>query len=165
MNWSEKIQVKKGTVGETIVIKKLEERGYIVYAPITESAHAFDFLAIKDKKIFKIAEIKSKARLNKFEATGINIRNFNEYLYIYENQNIDVILFFVDEHPKEERIYCQNLGELIKPKTIKGIDFPNTKIVSGIILFSLSDMQEVCKLTEAEIYELKKYSSRNYEYK
>ena len=86
MNWNDRIQVKKGNLGEEIVLKKLEEKGYIVYKSITEKDHAFDFLAVKDKKVFIIAEVKSKARFNKFEATGIDIKSFEEYKYIYENQ-------------------------------------------------------------------------------
>jgi hypothetical protein len=163
-NWNNKIQVKKGNLGEKIVLGILEQKGYIVYQSITDKAHAFDFLAIKDKKIFKIAEIKSKARLNKFNATGINIKNYEEYLHIYETQKIDTILFFVDEHPKEKRIYCQQLSELMKDKTIDKIKYPNTKIVNGIILFSLNDMIHVKDLSDNEINELIGFSSRKYNY-
>jgi len=164
MNWEDKIQVKKGNLGENIVKETLEKRGYIVYRPVTEKAHAFDFLAVKDKKVFVIAEVKSKARFNKYEATGINLSNFKEYKFIYENQNIDVILFFVDEHPKEKRIYCQKLSILMQEKKVDGIKYPNLEISQGKILFSLSDMVTVCELTEEQLNELKKYSSRNYEY-
>lgn len=164
MNWNERIQVKKGNLGEEIVLKKLEEKGYIVYKSITEKAHAFDFLAVKDKKVFIIAEVKSKARFNKFEATGIDIKSFEEYKYIYENQKIDIVLFFVDEHPKEERIYCQKLSILMQEKIINEIQYPNFNISKGKILFSLSDMKELCKLTKEQLNELKKYSSRSHEY-
>jgi Holliday junction resolvase-like predicted endonuclease len=163
-NWHNKIQVKKGNLGEKIVLNILEQKGYIVYQSITNKAHTFDFLAIKDKKIFKIAEIKSKARLNKFDATGINIKNYKEYVYIYETQKIDTILFFVDEHPKEKRIYCQQLSELMKEKIIDKIKYPNTKIINGIILFSLNDMIHVKDLSDTEINELKNLSLRKYDY-
>lgn len=115
----------------------MENKGYVVYRCITEKAHAFDFLAIKDKKVFIIAEVKSKARFNKFEATGVDLRNFYEYKYIHDTQNIDVLLFFVDEHPKEERIYCQKLSVLMQEKIINGVQYPNTKIATGKIIFSL----------------------------
>jgi len=164
MGWEDKTQVKKGNIGEAIVLKSLESKGYIVYKAVTDAAHAFDFLAIKDKKVFLIAEIKSKARLNKYEATGIDTRHFEEYLNIFNTQKIDVIIFFVDEHPKEERIYCQKLSELIKPKIIQGVDYPNTRISKGIVLFSMSDMINVQKLSKEQLAELKKYSSRSYDY-
>jgi hypothetical protein len=164
MNWENKITVKKGNFGEDIVRKSFEKKGYVVYKCITEKAHAFDFLAVKDKKVFLIAEIKSKARLNKFYATGIDTRHYNEYLVIMDNMKMDIILFFVDEHPKEERIYCQKLSILKIEKKIDNIKFPNTTIARNITLFSLTDMIEVKKLNLEELQTLKTYSSRNYTY-
>ena len=164
MSWENKIQVKKGNIGEAIVKETLELKGYVLYKCVTKKAHAFDFLAVKDKKIFLIAEVKSKARFNKYEATGIDLRHFNEYKFIYENQNIDILLFFVDEHPKEERIYCQKLSILMEEKIVDNVQYPNTIISKGKIIFSLSDMLTVCQLTPEQLSELKKYSSRTYEY-
>lgn len=164
MGWEDKITVKKGNVGESIVKSIFEKKGYVVYKAITEKAHAFDFLAIKDKKIFIIGEIKSKARLNKFNATGIDTRHYNEYLTIMDAMKTDIILFFIDEHPKEERVYCQKLSILTKEKTIDNIKFPNTSIVKNITLFSLADMCEVRKLNTEELILLKQYSTRNYNY-
>lgn len=164
MNWENLSTVKKGNIGESIVKKYFESKGYVIYKCITEGAHAFDFLAVKDKRIFLIAEIKSKARLNKYEATGIDSRHYNEYLTIMENMKMDIILFFVDEHPKEERIYCQRLSVLKIQKMINGINFPNIQIAKNITLFSLTDMIDVKKLNFEELNELKLYSTRNYNY-
>lgn len=164
MEWKDKSSVKKGNIGEDIVKKSLEDKGYVIYGSITDKAHAFDFLAIKDKRVFVIAEVKSKARMNKYECTGIDIRHFNEYMYIFENQHIDVILFFVDEHPKMEKVYCQRLSELIKPKMIDGVAYPCKTLAKGKVMFSLSDMKDVCKLTPDQVHELKYHSSRKYEY-
>lgn len=164
MNWEDRLQVKKGNIGEKIVKNTLEQKGYVVYKCVTEKAHAFDFLAVKDKKVFLIAEVKSKARFNNFEATGIDVRHFEEYKFIFDNQKIDVLLFFVDEHPKEERVYCQKLSVLIQEKIIDKVKYPNTNIAKGKIIFSLSDMITVCKLTQEQLSELKNHSSRNYEY-
>ena len=46
MSWEDKIQVKKGNLGENIVKDTLEKKGYVVYKCVTERAHAFDFLAV-----------------------------------------------------------------------------------------------------------------------
>jgi len=165
MAWQDKMQVKKGNIGEDIVRSFLEKKGYSVYMCVTEGAHVFDMLAIKDKKVFIVAEVKSKARMNKFEATGINVSHMKEYLHVLQNQGMDVILFFVDEHPKSESIYCQALSELIKPKTVNKINYPNYNIAKGIVLFSLSDMKHVCKLTSEQLAVLKETSTRSYEYK
>ena len=164
MNWGNKIQVKKGDFGEKVVRESLESKGYVIYKAITSGAHAFDFLAVKNKKIFLIAEVKSKARFNKYECTGFDVRSLNEYIFIMEQQKIDVVLFFVDEHPKEERIYCQKLSILMEEKKVNFIKYPNFDIAKGKVLFSLSDMVTVRKLKKEEIDMLKKYSSRTYDY-
>ena len=155
---------QKGIIGEAAVQSVLEKKGYIVYKAVTDGAHGFDFLAVKDKQVFVIAEVKAKARMNKFKATGINISHFEDYMRIWKAYNIDVILFFVDEHPEEQRIYCQKLSELIRPRRIDGVDYPNTKIASGIVLFSLSLMIHVDYLNISQLEELRNNSTRSYGY-
>ena len=44
------VALKKGAVGETIVRRILEQKGWVVYQPMTDGAHCFDMLSIKDKK-------------------------------------------------------------------------------------------------------------------
>lgn len=168
MNWEDKLTVKKGNLGESIVKNYLEKKGYVVYKSISDLAHAFDFLIVKDKKIILIAEVKTKARMNKYNSTGINLKHYNEYIYIQEKYNINIILFFVDEHPKEKRVYYQTLKNLSLERVVKEsgklIKYPNCEIIKGVILFSLIDMEEVCKLSDNQINDLKKYSSRSYGY-
>lgn len=164
MEWQNKIQVKKGNIGEDIVRINLEAKDYVVYKCITPKAHAIDYLAIKDKKNFLFIEIKSKARLNKYEATGIDLKNYNEYKTILQNGSIDIILFFVDEHPKQRCVYCQSLKVLMENKTIEGIKYPNFEIVKDKVLFHLKDMKKVCDLDDVQLEELKRYSTRKYEY-
>jgi Holliday junction resolvase-like predicted endonuclease len=165
MNWSDKTQVKKGDIGEQIVKDLLEKKGYSVYKAITEKAHAFDFLAIKGKQQLLFAEVKTKAKTNKWPATGIDIKHFNEYKFILEKYNIDFILFFVDEHPDQQRVYCQKLSCLIEECQIDGELYPNTTMCKGIILFPLQKMIHVRDLTDDEAKTLKQLSTRNYEYK
>jgi hypothetical protein len=52
----------------------------------------------------------------------------------------------------------------MKDKIIDKIKYPNTKIVNGIILFSLNDMIHVKDLSDNEINELISFSSRKYTY-
>jgi len=164
MGWEDRATVKKGNFGEKIVQEALESRGYIVYRAITAKAHGFDFLAVKDKKVFLIAEVKSKARMNKYRATGIDIRHLNDYIHVMEQQRIDVVLFFVDEHPQERRVYCQKLSTLLLECQEDGVKYPNFGISKGIVLFPLSKMIEVRKLTEEESAFLTTMSTRNYGY-
>lgn len=151
-------------MGEGIVQRCLEKRGYVCYKCVTEKAHAFDFLAVKDKEVIAIAEVKTKARLNNYAATGVNVTHYNEYRKIAERYGLDIILFFVDEHPKIEAVYCQKLSKLMEKLVVDGVEYPNTGIAKGIVLFSLRAMIMVQKLTKQEVEDLKKLSTRSHDY-
>jgi len=160
-DWQSKPQVKKGNLGEMIVDGYLIERGYIPYSPAEIGSHAFDRLAVKDKKDIVIAEVKTKARLNKFNATGFNIEHYKDYKLISNKYNIPIFVFFVDEMLK--RVYGNFLSELDKT-IVDDLEYPNTNKIKGIILFSLKSMRFIKDLTDNEITELKRLSNRNYDY-
>lgn len=159
-NWANKPQVIKGTFAEEIVDNYLESRGYIVYSPKTEGAHAFDKLAIKGKEQVVIAECKAKARRNFYPDTGIDVRHYNEYKLIQNKHSIPVFIFFIDEMMAE--VYGNSLNQLTKPKEIKGLKYPLER--NGIIYFPLENMRHVCKLTEEQVRFLKGSSTRRYNY-
>lgn len=166
MKWDDKIQVQKGNVGEQIVFKLLEDKGYVVYRPITEKAHAFDNLAIKDKKTVMIAEVKTKARRNNYYDTGINLSHYEEYKYIYDTYKIPVFIFFVDE--MEKTIYGNYLDILEKPYNFIARDnyrSCNYPLIQGnIIYFNLDKMKVLCELENNVSEQLKNLSTRNYKY-
>ncbi len=164
MEWESKITVKKGNIGEEIVKNALERRGYSVYKSVTNGAHPFDLLAVKNKREFVIAEVKTKARLNKFKATGIDARHYDDYFHVMEKHNIDVVICFVDEHPEEERIYCQKLSRLAAEYEEDGVSYPNFSIIKGIVLFPLSKMVTIENLTSETVLKLKEVSTRNHDY-
>ena len=154
--WANKIQVKKGDFAEDIVHKYLENKGYIVYKPATEGSHAFDRLAIKGKRNVIIAEIKAKARLNKFPETGFETKHYKEYRYIRDKHKLPIFIFFVDEMLKE--MYGNFLSVL--EKNMRTAPWGNQ------VLFQLSDMKRhLYDLSEDEVLQLKKYSSRKHDYK
>lgn len=159
-SWDKKIQVIKGTYGEELVRGYLESNGWIVYSPATQGAHAFDNLCVKDKKNIVIAEIKTKARMTYYNATGFNIASFNEYKYIQDKYKLDVFVFFVDEFLK--KIYGNKLSILEKSYSAKDGEYP--KRMKNIILFSLEIMKDVAIIKESDCEFLKKASSRNYDY-
>ena len=74
-----KLTTRKGDVGESLVDKMLREKGFVIYKPEGGQAHAFDRLAIKDKEILMIAEVKAKAKRKYFPDTGIDFRHYKEY--------------------------------------------------------------------------------------
>lgn len=164
-NWEENISVIKGKVGERIVTAYLEDKGYVVYVPITPNPHAFDRLAVKDKQVVIIGEIKSKARLKYYEGTGFNIKNYNEYLYIRDNYHLKIFIFFVDE--QLGAVYGNFLTELEKPQIDNQgrtypLEIPNGRTGQKLIIFNLKNMIQIKTLIPTEVNELKKHTRSNY---
>jgi hypothetical protein len=60
------ISLRKGALGESIIRSIMEDKGWVVYQPVTEGAHCFDIMAIRDKKTAIAVDVKAKARMNKF---------------------------------------------------------------------------------------------------
>lgn len=162
VNFNDKPSTQKGKIGEEIIKKWLEDRGWIIYEPKTENKpHAFDKLAIKDKKQLILIEVKTKARRNYYPDTGIDIRHYDEYKLISQNHNLPVFLFFVDEMIGE--IYGNKLSFLEEQvKTSDGREYPLRQ--GGIIYFPLERMYKIAILDTSKVLELKKLNTRNYEY-
>jgi hypothetical protein len=164
-DWEHKTSVKKGNLGEQIVNKYLESKNFIVYRPVTEKAHAFDILAVRDKKIVIIGEVKTKALMNKWKATGFNNRNFLEYQAIHEKYKLPIFIFFVDENMGS--IYGNWLHILEKPYYHNGDKFPmviKTKGSTELRLYHYDSMKHIAKLNAKDVAQLASYTRRNYEY-
>lgn len=153
MNWKDKKEVKKGDIGEKIVKEYLEKQGHIVYQPITSGAHYFDMLATKDKQEVIALDVKTKARLNKFEATGINLTHYEDYKRLNNTTQIPFYIYFVDE--MEGKVYRQLLNKLPEP----------FKLNKYIVCWYLKDLIYLFDISEKQKNELKKFNTRNYEYK
>lgn len=165
-NWQDKKQVKKGNLGERIVKEYLENKGWIVYGIETSGRHAFDKLCVKDKKSIIIAEIKTKARMNNYPATGFNEGDYLVYQNIYKKYRIEIFIFFVDEGLKQ--IYGNKLSILEqKYYDESGKVYPfKMRMYDGkfVILFPLQKMKIIKNLNNDEVKELKSLSQRNYDY-
>lgn len=168
VDWNNRIQTIKGNIGENIVKNFLEDKGFIVYKPLTEGPHAFDLLAIKDKKQIIVAEIKSQAKRNYYNDTGVSLRHYEDYQGIKNQYNLPIFLFFVDEMLK--KIYGNWLSELEKPYYVivnnKKIQYPLTQKGSTghRVYFSLNTMITIKKITDEDVQQLRKLSTRSYEY-
>ena len=153
MDWSEKTEVKKGCIGENYAKQFLEEKGFILYAPVTNGAHKIDYFAHSgnDKRVIAI-DAKAKKRMAKYCETGINTSQLIHYKEIMEKHKIPVFLYFVDDF--EECIYgqwLQLLGEGIERK--------------NVTVWDLSKMVLIRTLNKKEVDELKKYSKKDsYDY-
>jgi len=162
MNWKDKTTVKKGDFGEQIIKEHLISKGLIPYIPDFNGVHPFDFLcASPDKKNMVIVDAKAYARMNRREFgeywTGINTRHYEEYFHLQQKYKVPVHLYFIDE--LEKRIYGNSLSELELSARII-----HTKRGTKTI-FRVSDMIHVASLSEEQVLELKRLSSRNYAYR
>lgn len=158
--------LKKGAIGERTVRAMLEDKGFVVYLPVTEGAHAFDIMAIKDKTKVIALDVKSKARRTKYNDTGIDQKHFDVYLSFSEKHNMDFWLVFVDEH--EKRIYGNSIRELEKGCVVGGKKYPiierNARDGKQIRYWHISQMHHFQKINEAVSAQLMEYSQRNYSY-
>jgi hypothetical protein len=145
--------LKKGDIGEDIVTEFLEKKGWIIYRPFTkDKAHYFDMLCTLNKEKVIAIDVKTKARLNNWNAQGINIKSYNEYLNFVEMTKVNFYLIFVDD--KNGQVY---LADLI---TLKNPIYPNSKIIA----WKLDDMKYLFTISDEDIERLSKYDQRNYEF-
>lgn len=158
-NWQELDTVKKGNIGEKIVIEYLSNKGYVVYKSITSGAHPFDNLcASRDKRKIFIAEVKTKEARKYYPDTGIDIRHYDQYKFIQDKYNLKVYLFFVDATNK--KVYG-NVIEKLENETVMGVyTYPLRQ--KGIIYFPLSNMKQISLLTNEQAEMIKAYNTKNY---
>ena len=168
-DWEDKIQVKKGNIGEEIIKQFLKEKGFVIYRPELDMSHVFDIIAIKEKKQIIIVEVKTQARRNYYDDTGVTLKHYNEYQIIKQKYNLPMFLFFVDEMLK--KIYGNWLSELEKPYEVvrmgEKVIYPLTqKGSTGIRVYFHLDKMIIIKenIDENIINDLKSLSTRNYEY-
>jgi hypothetical protein len=144
--------LKKGEIGENIVREYLENRGWVVYFPFTKNkAHAFDMLCTFNKEKVMAIDVKTKARLNKTPAQGIDIKSYNEYLHFKKAMNINFYLIFVDD--KNGDVHFFEIGSNI-----------DSFKINNIIFWHLKDMKFIFNIGEKNILELSKYDQRNYNF-
>lgn len=153
----------KGEIGEGIVRGYLEKAGWVVYQPMTQGAHCFDMMCIKDKRSSVAFDIKAKARMNAWAATGVNQRHFDEYKAFSDKHNMPFWIVFVDEGMAQ--VYGNTLDELEKPRTVDGNDYPMIKKFTGqplIRLWPLFAMKVIQNLTADEAAALARLNQRSY---
>lgn len=153
--------LKKGDVGEAIIKQYLESKGWVVYQPTTSGAHCFDMMSIKNKKTAIALDVKAKARMNKYPATGVNLIHFNEYKNFSEKYSMPFWIVFVDE--MQMSIYGNSLTELEKPIAVDGVKYPIT-MHSKLRLWPLANMKVISTITKEQAAQLKQLNQRSYKY-
>lgn len=157
--------LRKGAVGEQIVREWLEVKGFVVYQPLTDGAHAFDMMAIQNKKLVIALDVKAKAAMNKWPATGVDVNALRVYKEFMNRHNMPFFIAFVDERKRE--VYGNWISVLEKLRIVGGIKYPRVienKYGKQIRLWPLEAMKLIAKLDEAKAQELRQLSQRNYQY-
>jgi hypothetical protein len=145
--------LKKGELGEQIIRKHLEDRGWIVYIPFTkDKAHYFDMMATLNKEKAIAVDVKTKARLNKWDAQGIDIKQYNQYIKFTKTCNIPFYLVFVDD--KTGDVHLADISKLKNPISVN----------KNIVAWKLKEMKFLFKISNHEVQELSKYDQRNYKF-
>jgi hypothetical protein len=146
--------LRKGSIGEDIVSEYLEKKGWIIYRPFTkDKAHYFDMLCTLNKKKVIAIDVKTKARLNKWNAQGINIKSYNEYVNFVKTTSVSFYLIFVDD--KTGHVHAADLMNLKNPIN------PN----ENIIAWSVDEMKYLFTISQMDIDRLSKLDQRNYNFK
>lgn len=146
--------LQKGEIGESIIREYLEGKGWIVYFPFTKNkAHAFDMLATLNKEKVFALDVKTKARLNKWNAQGINIKHYNEYMKFKRQMAIPFYIVFIDD--KNGDVHCLELKE----------DTPSFTVNEYIMAWDIKHMVYLFNIGDEKIKQLSQYDQRNYEYK
>ena len=157
------VALRKGAIGEEIVRPYLEAKGYVVCRPVTEGVHAFDGLAIRNKKHCIAYDVKAKARMNKWPATGVNVSHFVTYWEFSQNHNMPFWLFFVDEMLGQ--IYGNEISKLEEHRHVDGVDYPfvlNTRS-DPIRIWPLEAMVKISALSDEQKAALAACNQRTHE--
>ena len=157
------VALRKGAVGEQVVRAFLERAGWVVYQPMTEGAHCFDMLCIKGKRTAVAFDVKAKARLNRYPATGINQRHFEEYAAFSDKHRMPFWVVFVDEGMRA--VYGNTIEQLEIPRTVEGREYPVVmpwKVPTR--LWPLEAMRPIHTLTEEQAATLAALNQRSYGY-
>lgn len=154
MRRSFKTALTKGELAEDYVTEYLESKGYVVCRPFTKDrAHLFDMLCSYKKTKVVAMDVKAKARLNKWNAQGINITHYEQYKNFMYTCNVPFYLIFVDE-----------MNKIVHSGELKNLANP-IQVNDRIIAWELSQMKVLFRLTDEQAESLKQYNQRNYEYK
>lgn len=151
MNWEDKIEVKKGNIGEDIIQSFLENKGWIIYKPTTKNkAHFFDMVCTYNKDKIICIDVKTKARLNKWAAQGIDLKHYNNYIDAQKIMNTPFYIIFIDD----------KLGDVHLLDLTKGIK--SFMVNEYIIAWYLKDMNYLFNIGDDKIKILSEFDSRNY---
>lgn len=161
--WNNKIEVKKGNIGEDIIQEYFENEGYVIYKAVTDKSHPVDLLAFKNNLLEFAIEVKTYPKYKIHHYTGVNENNYNSYIDFFKKNNKDVFLIFIDIDMK--KIYGNFISKLIEEVLIDGEIYPSlkqTKTKGNKMVFHLSMLENLnIQLEDEIIKKIKEYDTNN----
>lgn len=167
IDYSQTNTLKKGTIGEMLCKKWLEEEhGFSVFTTDTKLPHDVDLIATKKGKEFFFCEVKTKCARQHFPDTGFDKSDYEHYRKIAKKHNVEIFLFFVDECGCT--IYGQWLSELEKEYTVsynhQSILYPwfQTSSWGEIVYFATDSMKTISEIEEDICFDIQQLTKSNY---
>lgn len=156
MEFKDLVQTKKGAIGEQIILNYLEQNGYECFIAYNQNkAHRCDIICFNKNNEIVFIDVKTKPKLNKYNATGINTNSYNNYKKIMNETNKKFFIFFVDENAKDIHLLdlsnCSDGFHLVQNYSIT--------------YWMLEEMIKIAdNLDENICNQIKNLNTRNYEY-
>lgn len=164
MQFRDKHTTKAGDIGEEIVRRVFENRGFIIYKADYDGSHLFDLVMVRKRDYrMMIVEVKTKpARLYR-DDTGIDKADYLHYVkFMEKNPHTEFYLVWVDWVSGEA--YGNFLKYLIKPAVSNNITYPrfekNPKS-EDVVYFALESLTLLHKLEPWELTQLKEFTARD----
>ena len=157
---------KKGDYAEKIVMENLHSKDINTFKNSIDVPHPFDFLLYKKRNgIWELnpADVKAKPKMSKYNATGIDQKDYQTYLDIQDRYNMNVYLFFVDE--EMGKVYGNYLNELEKEVIDGEQKYPFTlkdKYGIEIRIFHMDNMITQFRLTPEHREDLIELTDQKY---
>lgn len=150
VSFNEKREHRKGKIGESIVRRRLERRGWQVTQFTYEMPHVFDMFCHNMKTGQSMAiEVKTKSRFKMYDETGISHYHFVRYRKWIEAHGMEFYLLFVDHIAGF--IYGGDFRDLcMKPMNKRG----------GSVAWPMKYLQQWQELTPEEIQSIENVSEK-----
>jgi len=143
---------QKGTAGEAIVQRILQEKKYKFYSPGEDGSFPVDFVVMKQHgnavNFIGLVDAKTYPRCHSYTRTGIDKKDFDTYVGLLKF--LPVTIIFIDGF--EEVAYALPLM----------LEHKNATFSHGRAWFELSAMTPLCKLTDADLRAINHKASPGY---
>lgn len=156
-----------GDYAEKLVTDYLISKQYVTYGTLTEGSHPFDNLFAKKKEgIWRIffTDTKAKPKMLIYNATGIDLADYEHYIDIQERYGMRCFIYFVDY--KLKKCYGNYLNKLIIRHTDGEFSYPRFGIKDNrgedLVIFHMNNMRDIFDINENQCHMLEQLSGPEY---